>query len=83
MHEMAPIFPTILSSVGKRRYFHFKEIIWGPRQRIKITDAFQELFKNYSSPSYVDQDCLKLWNFYEALSERFPFIFLPLQLLLA
>ena len=50
---MAPIFPTILSSVGKRRYFHFKEIIRGPRQRTKITDAFQELFKNYNSPSKI------------------------------
>ena len=39
VHEMAPIFPTILSSVGERRYFHFKEIIRGPRQRTKITDA--------------------------------------------
>ena len=24
VHEMAPIFPTILSSVGEQRYFHFK-----------------------------------------------------------
>ena len=39
VHKMAPIFPTILSSVGERRYFHFKEIIRGPRQRTKITDA--------------------------------------------
>ena len=39
VHKMAPIFPTILSSVGEWRYFHFKEIIRGPRQRTKITDA--------------------------------------------
>ena len=32
---------------------------------------------------FIDQDCLQLWNFYEALSERFPFLFLPLQLPLA
>ena len=24
VHKMAPIFPTILSSVGEQRYFHFK-----------------------------------------------------------
>ena len=77
------------SNLSNNTFFCRKAAILSLQRNNKGSTAKDKNHRRFSrivqklQQSLKDQDCLKLWNFYEALSERFPFIFLPLQLLLA